>query len=114
MAWYDIDIDAVTGVMCAHNDDNGITCKGQDEQPLTAHVLLKPDFFEEKMSKVKRIYEFTSDNKAFIKGQLSNSVFLHRAVPDNDGYLFTADILKIHGLSEIADYVEWAEIELPN
>lgn len=56
----------------------GITRKGQDKRPLGARIVLKDTFFREDLRPIpveKRTYTFTSDNKAFIPGQMGYSVF---------------------------------------
>lgn len=69
-----------------HNKFLGITTKGQDAKPLKAYIVMKDEFFREDMRPLpeeERTYEFTSDNKAFISGQIGYSVFAF-CQKDND------------------------------
>ena len=72
-------------IMRKYNDDLGITCKGKDPQPLRGRVTFKQCVDVPEDLKDMRTYEFTSDNKAFIKGQFSNSIFLENIV---DGQVY--------------------------
>lgn len=98
MAWRDMNIGQIEGLMRRHNEHNGITCKGKDPEPIRARILFKEEAFSVKFPEDKRVYEFTSDNKAYIPGQSSNSIFLSRINPDGDRCLFTYDILKVYDL----------------
>lgn len=62
--------------MWKHNENNGITTKGQDEHPLIGIVVYKQgNYFKKQYSKKERSYRVSSNNKAFIPGQLGNSIF---------------------------------------
>lgn len=82
--------------MRSHNNIQGVTCKGRDQRPLKARVQFTADAFDAPLPESKRLYEFTSDNKAYIAGQSSNSIFLSRTNPDGDNSFFTLDVIKIY------------------
>ena len=56
------------------NADRGYTCKGTPEH-LTAVAVITQDSFSIEYPVESRSYVFTSDNKAFIADQCSNSIF---------------------------------------
>jgi len=64
----------VRNIMYKFNEDNGYTVKGT-EKKLWAVAVITADSFDKEYSETERSYKFSSDNKAFIKGQLSNSIF---------------------------------------
>ena len=80
MTWRKVSREELIREMRKHNDDLGITCKGFDKNPMKGRVTFKQcqDVPEELPD--QRTYEFTSDNKAFIKGQMSNSIFIANIV----------------------------------
>lgn len=67
--WYE-----VRDIMYKYNADHNYTTKGTPTH-LTAVAVISQDSFDREYSERSRSYAFTSDNKAFIAGQLSNSVF---------------------------------------
>ena len=111
MAWMKADIRDIEQTMRQHNNEKKITCKGTDPEPVRARVIFKAKLFDEGTPEQQRIYEFSSDNKAYIAGQSSSSVFLERAYPLGDHSLFTTDLIKIYG-PICADDLEWAGIEI--
>ena len=58
-----------------HNEDNNITCKGTDENPIYGVVVYKASNWDKEYSLESRSYVVSSSNKAFIPGQISNSIF---------------------------------------
>jgi len=62
--------------MWDHNEKNNITTKGQDEHPLIGVVVYKQgDWFNKTYTETERSYRVSSNNKAFIPGQIGNSIF---------------------------------------
>lgn len=63
-------------IMYQHNVDNGITVKGVDKHPLIGVVVYKQgDYFRKEYTEKERSYRVSSDNKAFIPGQMGSSIF---------------------------------------
>ena len=111
MAWMKADIKDIEQAMRQHNIENKIKCKGQDPSPIRARVVFKASCFDTETDRPQRIYEFSSDNKNYIAGQSSTSVFLKRVYPLGDNSLFTTDLIKIYGPICPND-LEWAGIEI--
>lgn len=66
----------VEELMWKHNRDNNITVKGIDKHPITCVVVFKQgDWFRKEFTEVERSYRVSSDNKAFIPGQIGSSIF---------------------------------------
>lgn len=65
----------MTDALWKHNEDNNITCKGTDKNPIYGVVVYKASNWKEEYSLESRSYKVSSDNKAFIPGQLGNSIF---------------------------------------
>ena len=66
----------VEELMWKHNRDNNITVKGTDKHPITCVVVFKQgDWFRKEFTEVERSYRVSSDNKAFIPGQIGSSIF---------------------------------------
>ena len=62
--------------MWNHNKENNITTKGQDKHPLIGVVVYKQgDWFNKQYTENERSYRVSSDNKAFISGQIGRSIF---------------------------------------
>lgn len=63
-------------LMHQHNEENNITVKGQDKHPLIGIVVYKQgDYFKKEYNETERSYRVSSDNKAFISGQIGSSIF---------------------------------------
>lgn len=60
--------------MWKFNEEHGYTCKGNKER-LEAVVVFTKDSFTKPFTETERSYQFTSDNKAFLANQCSNSIF---------------------------------------
>lgn len=60
--------------MWAFNAEHGNTSKG-NKNYLEAVVVFTKDSFNKPYSVEQRSYQFTSDNKAFLPNQSSNSIF---------------------------------------
>lgn len=58
-----------------HNEENEIKVKGIDPEPIYGVVVYKSSNWEKEYSLESRSYVVSSDNKAFIPGQLGNSIF---------------------------------------
>lgn len=56
------------------NEEHGYTTKGNKEQ-LKGVVVFREDSWNKPYTEVQRSYQFTSDNKAFLPNQSSNSIF---------------------------------------
>ena len=56
------------------NEEHGYTTKGNKEE-LRGIVVFREDSWNKPYTEVQRSYQFTSDNKAFLPNQLSNSIF---------------------------------------
>lgn len=61
-------------LMFKFNEEHGHTSKGNAAR-LVAVAVIKEESFKRKYSLLQRSYQFTSDNKAFIPGQIGRSVF---------------------------------------
>lgn len=64
----------LTKAMWKFNEERGYTTKGNPER-LRGVVVFTEDSFDEPYSVEARSYEFSSDNKAFLPNQHSNSIF---------------------------------------
>ena len=63
-------------LMYQHNVGNHITTKGQDKHPITGIVVYKQgDYFKKEYTEKERSYRVSSNNKAFIPGQIGQSIF---------------------------------------
>lgn len=62
-------------IMERHNIDNNITTKGVDKHPLIGIVVYQQVSFTKEYSEKQRSYRVSSDNKAFIPGQIGSSIF---------------------------------------
>ena len=63
-------------LMYNHNVKNNITVKGQDEHPLIGIVVYKQgNYFKKEYTELERSYRVSSNNKAFIPGQIGYSIF---------------------------------------
>lgn len=60
--------------MWKFNEENGYTTKG-NEKRLYGVVVFTEDSFTKSFTEKERSYQFTSDNKAFLPNQMSNSIF---------------------------------------
>ena len=60
--------------MWKFNEEHGYTTKGNAER-LRGVVVFTKDSFTKPYTEIQRSYEFTSDNKAFLPNQHSNSIF---------------------------------------
>ena len=59
-----------------HNQENDVEHQFSDRDRLEAVIVFKPESCKDKeYSLESRSYKFTSDNKAFIPGMCSNSIF---------------------------------------
>lgn len=68
--------DEFTTMMYQHNVENDIRTKGVDEHPIYGIVVYKQgDWFKQEYTKKERSYRVSSDNKAFIPGQIGQSIF---------------------------------------
>ena len=64
----------VRHAMWHFNEQHGYKTKG-NEKCLKAVVVFTEDSFSKPFTEKERSYQFTSDNKAFLPNQLSNSIF---------------------------------------
>ena len=64
----------MTAFMRQFNEENGVTCKGVGPT-IKAIVVFTEDSFKDYYTETQRSYEFSNQNKAFIAGQCSNSIF---------------------------------------
>ena len=64
----------LTKAMWNFNKEHGYTTKG-NEKSLKGVVVFTEDSFSAPYTEKERSYRFTSDNKAFLPNQLSNSIF---------------------------------------
>ena len=62
-------------LMFKFNEEHNIHSKGSCNEYLVAVVVIDQKSFDKPYSVIERSYEFTNDNKAFIHGQSSNSIF---------------------------------------
>ena len=60
--------------MCRFNEEHGYTSKGNKER-WEGIVVFTKDSFKKEYTEKERSYQFTSDNKAFLPYQSSNSIF---------------------------------------
>lgn len=60
--------------MWQFNEAHGYTTKG-NEKKLKGVVVFTKDSWNKPYTEIQRSYEFTSDNKAFLFNQSSNSIF---------------------------------------
>ena len=65
----------MTKAFWKHNEVNNILVKGMDKDPLKGVVVYKASNWDQEYSLESRSYVVSSDNKAFIDGQISNSIF---------------------------------------
>lgn len=70
--------------MWKFNEEHGYTTKGNKEH-ITAVVVFTEDSFNKPYTELQRSYEFTSDNKAFLANQSSNSIFADCLDGTDDG-----------------------------
>lgn len=56
------------------NEEHGYTTKGNKEN-LKGVVVFTENSFTKPYTEIQRSYQFSSDNKAFLPNQLSNSIF---------------------------------------
>lgn len=66
------------------NKEHGYKCKG-NEKRLEGVVVFTEDSFTKPYTEIQRSYEFTSDNKAFLPNQNSNSIFANCLDGTDDG-----------------------------
>ena len=64
----------ICSAMRKFNEEHGYTTKGNKEK-LKGVVVFTKDSFGNPYTEEERSYKFTSDNKGFLPGQLSNSIF---------------------------------------
>lgn len=64
----------LTKAMRHFNEERGYTTKGNRER-LVGVVVFTEDSFSKPYTEKQRSYELTSDNKAFLPNQISNSIF---------------------------------------
>lgn len=64
----------LTEAMWNFNKEHGYTTKGNDKR-LRGVVVFTEDSFSKPYTEKERSYRFTSDNKAFLPEQSSNSIF---------------------------------------
>ena len=74
----------LTTTMRKFNIDNGYTAKGNDKR-ISGVVVFEKDSFSRPYTEKQRSYEFTSDNKAFLPGQIGNSIFADCIDGSDDG-----------------------------
>ena len=70
--------------MWKFNEEHGYTTKG-NEKRLEGVVVFTEDSFKKHYSEKSRSYQFTSDNKAFLANQSSNSIFGYCLDGTDDG-----------------------------
>ena len=70
--------------MWKFNEEHGYTTKGNKEQ-LEGIVVFTEDSFTKHYSEQSRSYQFSSDNKAFLANQSSNSIFAYCLDGTDDG-----------------------------
>ena len=66
------------------NEEHGYTTKGNKER-LEGVVVFTEDSFSKHFTEQERSYQFSSDNKAFIANQSSNSIFADCLDGTDDG-----------------------------
>ena len=69
ITWHEL-----TKAMWKFNEERGYTTKGNSER-LRGVVVFTEDSFDKPFTETERSYEITSDNKAFLPNQISNSIF---------------------------------------
>jgi hypothetical protein len=69
ITWHEL-----TKAMWKFNEERGYTTKGNPER-LRGVVVFTEDSFDKPYTEKARSYEFSSDNKAFLPNQHSNSIF---------------------------------------
>lgn len=72
-------------LMYQHNCENGIRVKGVDENPLIGVIVFSQSNWDKEYSLESRSYRVSSDNKAFIPGQIGNSIFADALDGTDDG-----------------------------
>lgn len=72
-------------LMYQHNCENGIKVKGEDKHPLIGVVVFSQDNWDKEYSLESRSYRVSSDNKAFIPGQIGRSIFADALDGSDDG-----------------------------
>ena len=70
--------------MWKFNEEHGYTTKGNKEK-LRGVVVFTEDSFTKPYTEQERSYQFTSDNKAFLAHQSSNSIFADCLDGKDDG-----------------------------
>lgn len=70
--------------MWKFNEEHGYTTKGNAKR-LKGAVVFTEDSFTRPYTEIQRTYEFTSDNKAFLAHQSSNSIFADCQDGSDDG-----------------------------
>lgn len=58
------------------NNDNNITSKGGTNKRISGVIVFSQNSFDKSFSEFERSYRLSSDNKAFIEGMISNSIFM--------------------------------------
>lgn len=70
--------------MWKFNEEHNYATKGNAER-LRGVVVFTKDSFAKPYTEIQRSYEFTSDNKAFLPNQCSNSIFANCLDGSDDG-----------------------------
>jgi hypothetical protein len=70
--------------MWKFNEEHGYTYKG-NEKKLRGVVVFSEKSWNKPYTEIQRSYEFTSDNKAFLANQSSNSIFANCLDGSDDG-----------------------------
>ncbi len=70
--------------MWKFNEEHGYTTKG-NEKKLKGVVVFAKESWNKPYTEIQRSYEFTSDNKAFLARQSSNSIFANCLDGSDDG-----------------------------
>lgn len=65
----------MTDLFWKHNEEAGVKVKGSDKDAIHGIVVFKQESFTEPYTETQRSYRVSSNNKAFIAGQISNSIF---------------------------------------
>ena len=63
-------------LMFNHNEENNITVKGMDKNPITGVIVFKQgNWFKKEYTEIERSYRVSSSNKYFIPSNIGNSLF---------------------------------------
>jgi hypothetical protein len=87
------------GYMRDFNKEHNITTKGDSDAPhITIVAVLSEESFDRPFSETERSYAFTNNNKAFLPGMISNSIFAECL--DKSEYIKLSDYVPGHWVVE--------------